>query len=285
MKRIFCKKHIVITACLALLMAGVLFIAVKAHQTQNEINGYSEAIRQHAFAGSVITTNETAMASLPAPVRKYLAFVLPENYPDFKLATISFDGNFRRPLTTGFDPTHAMQLSAINSPAMLFVATDNIGYGLWAKAFDFYAKGEMRMSARILSAITVVDEKETTALNQTSLRRWLLESPLYPQALLPGGPVRWEHIDNTHARAIVSGFGLEASLIATFNEDGSLASFEAEEDGDLLTPYHGSGERVVRGDYRSVQGIMIPHAYEISRVAKGKTYPFWVGKVSTIIFE
>lgn len=287
MKRIFRNRRMVVTTALILLplLAGILFLAIMACKTNKEIRGYSEAIRQHAFADSVFTASEASMASLPAPVRKYLAFALPNNHPGFKLATISFDGKFRRPLTTDFDPTSATQLAAVNSPAMLFVATDNMDFGLWAKAYDFYANGKMRMRARILSAITVVDEKETAALNRTSLRRWLLESPLYPHALLPGGPVRWEHIDDTHARAIVSGFGLESSLIATFNADGSLASFDAEEEGNLLTPYHGSGERATRSDYRSVQGVMIPHAYEISRVANGKIDPFWAGEVREIVFE
>jgi len=143
----------------------------------------------------------------------------------------------------------------------------------------------MLMKAKLLSTITVVDERETPELNQISLRRWLLESPLFPAALLPGGYVRWEPVDNTRARAIVTNAGLEASLVATFRDDGSLARFDAETDGDLNTPYHGSGEQVLRDDYRLVSGVMIPHSFTIARAAAGKTYPFWIGKVTSISFE
>ncbi|MCP4287733.1 MAG: hypothetical protein GY792_25400, partial [Gammaproteobacteria bacterium] len=106
------------------------------------------------------------------------------------------------------------------------------------------------MKAKLASTITIVDERETPELNLISLRRWLLESPLFPAALLPGGYVKWEPIDSTRARAVVSYDKLKRSLVATFREDGSLATFDTEKDGDLNTPYHGSGEHALRGDYR-----------------------------------
>lgn len=135
---------------------------------------------------------------------------------------LSAEGDFRRPLTDSFAPTTASQTIAINTPALMFAATTLIVPGIWAHAYDSFAEGEMEMRAKIVSTLTVVDESATNALNRISLRRWLLESPLYPTALLPGGPVRWEAIDDSHARAIVSGSGLESSLVATFRPDGSL---------------------------------------------------------------
>jgi len=74
-------------------------------------------------------------------------------------------------------------------------------------------------------------------------------------------------------------------MVATFRPDGSLESFDAEEDGDLSTPYHGSGERAVRSGYREVQGMMIPHRFEIARVAEGKVHPFWRGTIDTVRFS
>lgn len=184
-----------------------------------------------------------------------------------------------------FEPTTATQVIATQTPAMMFAATTPVGCCLWARAYDAYTDGHMEMRAKVASTLTVMNESSTEALNRTSLRRWLLESPLYPVALLPGGPVRWEAIDDKHAKAIVSAFGLEESLIATFDADGSLASFNAVQDGDLTTPYHGAGEHVTRSDYRLVAGMMIPHAFEISRAAKGKILPFWKGRITAIEFK
>jgi AcrR family transcriptional regulator len=151
-----------------------------------------------------------------------------------------------------------------DEPDFVFSGTTTMLPGLWARAYDAYVEGEM---AKINSAITVVNETETPELNQTSLQRWLIESPLYPAALLPGGDVTWEPVDDRRARGVVTAEGMKASLIATFRADGSLEHFDAERDGDLTTSYHGSGEHVTREDYRPVDGVMIPHRFTIARAA------------------
>ena len=102
--------------------------------------------------------------------------------------------------------------------------------------------------------------------------------------LLPGGPVTWEPMDDRHARARVSAGGLQATLVATFGADGLLQSFHAEEDGDLNTPYHGSGEHVQRSDYQPHNGMLIPMRFTISRKAGGQIQPFWRGSVTQIRF-
>ena len=130
-----------------------------------------------------------------------------------------------------------------------------------------------------------MEERSTPALNRTSLQRWLLESPTFPMALLPGGQVTWEAVDENRARAIVRAHGEEASLVATFGPDGALLRFDAEADGDLTTPYHGAGEHVTRGDYQIVDGVRVPMSFEIARAAGGERFPFWTGRIASIRFE
>ena len=94
----------------------------------------------------------------------------------------------------------------------------------------------------------------------------------------------WEPIDDNTARAIVSADGLSASMVARFDAEGRMTEMFAEEDGDLTTPYHGSGEHVARGDYRAVGNLMIPHDFTISRMAGGEIHPFWQGQITDIRF-
>ncbi|WP_434355510.1 hypothetical protein NF212_10910 [Parasalinivibrio latis] len=223
--------------------------------------------------------------ALPAPVQRYFHFTFIEPAKRFNAVEMTMEGDFRRPQQSTFAFTTAEQTAAVNSPAFVFSATTPIIPGIWARAYDAFYNGEMEMKAKILSTLTVVDERETPELNRISLRRWLLEAPLYPSALLPVGLVTWEAIDEYHARATVNHDGMSASMVAKFREDGSLESFAAEKDGDLNTPYHGSGEHVLREDYRLVNGMMIPHRFVISRAADGKVYPFWKGEVSAISFK
>jgi hypothetical protein len=267
-----------------LVLLGIL-IAVHSLRTEREIAAFRLAVAEHARGFGPFAPDATARLALPAPVRRYFAFVFPKGVPDYTLVRLQQAGDFRRPLTESFSPTTAEQVIAANTPAMVFSATTPILPGVWARAYDVFADGRMQMKARIMSALTVVDERQTPELNAISLRRWLLESALYPRALLPGGPVRWEPVDDTRARAIVELDGMQASLIAHFDAAGRMTRMTAEADGDLTTPYHGSGEDVTRADYQEVAGQMIPMAFTISRAAGGAVHPFWTGRVVSITFE
>lgn len=267
----------------SLLAAGA--IGIGSLLTEREIAGHAAQVVAIGRLLPARPADPAALAALPEPVQAYLRFALPGPARPLHTVRIAQAGEFRRPLTEDFAPTTATQTIAIGTPALIFAATTPLLPGLWARAYDFYAAGRMRMRAKLLSILAVVDEHETEALNRTSLRRWLLESPLYPMALLPGGPVRWEAVDAGRARAVVAAHGLQASLVATFRADGSLERFDAEADGDLATPYHGSGEHVTRTDYRWVNGMMIPMGFVIARAAGGQIHPFWRGRVTHIAFE
>jgi hypothetical protein len=267
------------------LTAAALTIAYSDHQTEKAISAFEDAVRDRGRTQPPPTPNAETLAALPPPVQRYLDFALPDPKHDWRWAEIRMEGDFRRPRTEDFEPTKARQVIALGDPALAFSATTPILPGIWARVYDAYVDGRMEMKAKLLSTLTIVDERESPELNRISLRRWLLESPLYPMALFPGGLVRWEAIDGRHARAIVSAEGLEASLVATFREDGSLERFDAEGNGDLNTPYHGSGEHVTRTDYELVDGVRIPMGFVIARAAGGKIYPFWKGHITAVSFR
>ncbi|MFS8183133.1 DUF6920 family protein [Pseudovibrio denitrificans] len=259
-------------------------IAYSTWRTEADIKAHRKNVISLAQKAQVPVWDEAALSELPKVVQRYFQFTFPNGPANISHVSMKMEGQFRRPQMDSFAPTTAEQVAAANTPALAFSATTPIIPGVWARAYDAYANAKMEMKAKILSTLTVVDEEETPELNSTSLRRWLLESPLYPTALLPGGPVTWEAIDNSRARATVAMSGYSASLVATFREDGSLERFDAEEDGDLTTSYHGSGEHVYRSEYKEVSGMMIPHKFTIARAAKDKLMPFWDGYLTNITF-
>ena len=74
-------------------------------------------------------------------------------------------------------------------------------------------------------------------------------------------------------------------MVAHFAPDGRMTHMQTEVDGDLSTPYHGSGEHVARSGYEKVDGQMIPMEFTISRMAAGQLHPFWRGRVGQIRFD
>lgn len=270
---------------LAFAVAGATYVALQSNRTESDIATFEARVAAIGQRSPAPTYDPARLQSLPAPVQRYVRFTFKGTAPGYAVVRLSASGEFRRPRTEGFNATTAQQVIATGVPALMFSATTPVIPGVWARAYDFFAEGEMAMKAKILSTLTVVDEKQTPQLNQISLRRWLLESALYPAALLPGGPVTWEAIDDHSARAVVAWHSLRASMVAHFADNGQMTHMVAEADGDLSTPYHGSGEHVARSNYRLIGHQMIPMAFTISRMAGGKLYPFWKGQVDNITFE
>lgn len=276
------------TAGLALatgIAALAAVIAFNVHRTERDIADFETRVAALAQSHPAPAWDPTSKGDLPEPVQRYFRFTFPGEPPRYRSVSLDASGRFRRPLTDDFNPTTARQVIAVGVPALMFSATTPVFPGVWARAYDFFANGEMEMKAKILSTLTVVDERETPELNEISLRRWLLESALYPAALLPGGPVRWEALDDHSARAVVSWGGMRSSMVAHFAPDGRMTHMQTEVDGDLGTPYHGSGEHVARSGYEKVGGQMIPMEFTVSRMAAGQLHPFWRGRVGQIRFD
>ncbi|MBO6638678.1 MAG: hypothetical protein JJ920_09585 [Roseitalea sp.] len=276
-------RTLILSAAALAVVAVAGMIAYNAHSTRAAITKLEQTVIDRT-TGTPAPWTETLPDTLPEPVARYFAYVFPDGPPDHAFVEIEAAGQFRRPLTETFQPTTARQVISLRAPDLVFSADTPLWGPVWAIAYDAYIDGQMEMAAKLLSTVTVMHETSTPALNRISLRRWLLESPAYPMALLPGGPVTWEAIDDNRARAIVRAFGEEASLVATFDADGALTRFDAETDGDLTTPYHGSGEHTARSDYRLIDGVRVPFAFTIARAAGGEILPFWEGRITAIRF-
>lgn len=279
------KSLVIVVGAVIALVGGL--IAYASVRTETNIQGLRQIVAAVGREYPSLECGSGVDYTVPPPVAKFFEFVFRKAPRPILYTAMEMEGDFRRPLTEDFHYTTASQTISPGWPALVFDARINIFPGVWARAYDAFIDGRMEMQAKVLSALTVVDEKDVPALNKSSLRRWLLESPLYPVALLPGGPVRWEPIDERQARVVANAYGLEASLIAEFDSDGRLIALMAEEDGDLTTPWHGSGEYVHRDDYQLIQGMMIPMEFTIARASAGEVFPFWKGRIVSIeyIFE
>ena len=287
--RPFPLTRILLPVLAVLLLSGAAYLGWMANGTQREIDGFRAAALTAAVAAPRSPdTSDAALAALPPPVQRYLRFAFPDpSAARHVVMRVEMEGQFRRPLTESFNPTTAQQMASSATPALVFDATTPIMGVLWARAFDGYVNGRMEMRAKLLSAVEVVHENEfsSPALNLISLRRWLMESATYPQALLPGGHVTWEAIDEHSARAVARLGEQRIGVIARFSPSGEMLGMEAETDGDLNTPYHGSGEHVARSDYRLMQGVRVPMAFTFSRAAGGQVHPFWKGRVTRLQFS
>ena len=65
-------------------------------------------------------------------------------------------------------------------------------------------------------------------MDKACLVIFLSESLLVPSSALQEY-IHWEEIDDTHAKAIIKHYGINASGLFTFSEDGEMLSFTTED--------------------------------------------------------
>ena len=143
---------------IAILVAALgVMVAVQSHRTEADIGQFEARVSGLAKSQPVPTWDATRLSSLPAPVQRYLRFTFVDGVPSYAVVRLSASGQFRRPQTDGFKATTARQVIAAGTPALMFSATTPIVPGVWARAYDYFANGQMEMKAKILSTLTVVD--------------------------------------------------------------------------------------------------------------------------------
>ncbi len=286
--RRFKRPLVVVGATAALLcLTAVAIVSWRTAAFDAEIQGYVESVEQTAARGPTPAPTPEALAALPAPVRRYFAFAFPDGVPAVRTMRFRLEGTFRRPRTTGFAPMEAHLVTAPAATAFTFWGTTDVAPGISATAMDAYVNGSMRMAAKVLSTLAVVDEQGNPTLDDISRMRFLLEAPLSPTALLPGPHLRWEAIDAASARLIGLRDGRPVGAYrVTFGPDGGISRFDAEPEGDEIDGrYHGAGEIALRSDYQLVGGMRLPLSFEIARRIDGITRPFWRGRVRAVTID
>jgi hypothetical protein len=103
---------------------------------------------------------------------------------------------------------------------------------------------------------------------------------LLPTALLPRHGIAWTALDDRTARATVTDAGMTVSCDMSFGEQNQIERIRAmryrDVDGkSVLVPWIGHF-----GDYRRIDGMMIPMVADVEWVLAGKRWPIGVGALS-----
>lgn len=100
-------------------------------------------------------------------------------------------------------------------------------------------------------------------MDKSSLVTFLSESLFIPYAALQDYIV-WEPIDDLHAKATISYYGISASGIFTFSERGEMLSFTTDDRQAVSTD--GTSEKVkwsvVCKEYEDINGINKPTVFQ-----------------------
>lgn len=257
------KFMYVITIAVLLIVFIVIFFQIPYSKTKSVFHRLmkiktSEITSEH---GSI---TEEDIKHLPAPVQRYFRYCgyigLPKmTYMKATFKNVDFymiKGGKKSKLKIDYT-----QYNFIKKPER-FALIDSSMYGIPFEGFDSYQKGIGSMKGVLAKLITLFDQRGE-AMDKACLVTFLSECLIVPSAALQDY-ITWEEIDDTHAKAVITCYGLSAEGIFTFNEKGEMLSFRTKDrtSTDMDGTQREAEWSAILSDYRLVNGLRCPNVLQ-----------------------
>lgn len=214
--------------------------------------------------------------NLPTPVWRYFLYAFKERQPYISYVRLKHSGTFKTSLNGKWQDITGEEYFTVDKPG--FIWKGRIGF---LTAIDSYVAGQGSLKVYLFSVLRIANGTGPK-FTQGELLRWLGESVWFPTALLPGDGVRWESIDDYHARLEFTCDNVNVHYIVTFNENAEITTLETMRyiDGRSLHIWIGK-----LSNYEMQNGMMIPTTIEAVWKIEGREFPYAVFNVSQIEYD
>lgn len=279
------KKMLVIIGVLfSILGIIIVFLNISYSKTRTEFKATTGTLLSKMADESDVFTEED-IANLPVPVQKYFRYCGYIGKPKMSyMKAVYEDVDF----SFGMDKANVVidytQYNFAKEPIRI-AYIDSSMYGIPFEGLDSYIDGKGSMKAVIAKCFTLFDQ-DGEALNKASLVTYLAECLMIPNAALQDYIV-WEEIDDLHAGARITYYGITASGIFTFKENGEMLSFTT--DDREATATDGRSEKVrwstVCSDYAEINTIKKPTRFQAIWHYEDGDLVYFDGKNTIIEYE
>ncbi len=196
--------------------------------------------------------------SLPAPVRRYLHYTLKEGQPNIRYAILKQTARFRHRPGSPWFTVKATEVISGMEPGFVWDAVLRHNRAWWRTAKLSYAGGAGHGHIKLFGALTL-QEYEGPETDTSMLFRFLSELVWLPTGLLPTRTLRWEPIDDSTARAIITDGDIQVQATFHVNEIGEIDRIVT---GDKYRDHKSGFEQatftLTCRNYREFEGVMIP---------------------------
>lgn len=227
---------------IALGLAGVLASWIGSKRFRARFEAEKGALLARGRSAPPRRVDASAVAALPAPVRRYVEEAGAPGRTVPRVALLTQRGELRAAADRPWMPFESEQAYAFDPPGFAWLAEARLAPGVRMLARDAFVDGRGNMLVRLLGAFTVADAKGPELDQGAGLRHWG-EILSFPEAALDPR-LRWEPIDDDRARVRVDQDGLRLEAVLEFGADGLPVAFHAERFRDVdgvgvLTPWSG----------------------------------------------
>lgn len=204
---------------------------------------------------------EEDIAGLPVSVQRYFRYCGYLGTPKMSYAKIDYqDVDFSFGKDKPIIKIDYTQYNFVNKPNRI-AYIDSSMYGIPFEGLDSYIDGSGSMKG-VIAKLHTLFHQTGAAMDKSSLVTFLSESLLVPDAALQDYMV-WEAIDDLHAKATITYYGISTSGIFTFDEKGEMVSFTT--DDREAASIDGTSEKVrwsvVCKEYKEINGIKKPTVF------------------------
>lgn len=251
----------VIGILLTVILIVAVFFLLPGSKTKTEFNECAKILTSKTYHEEGIF-REKDIAGLPIPVQKYFRYCGYIGTPKMSYSKVVYkDVDFWFGKDKPMIKINYTQYNFVNKPNRI-AYIDSSMYGIPFEGFDSYIDGAGSMKGVIAKLFPLFHQTGAT-MDKSSLVTFLSESLIVPNAVLQDY-IDWEAIDDLHAKAVISYYGISTCGIFTFNEKGEMQSFSTED--REATSTDGKSEKVkwsvVYGDYKEINGIKKPTVFQ-----------------------
>jgi hypothetical protein len=218
--------------------------------------------------GSPVT--EADLAALPEPVRRYFRHTGVIGKPRIAAFALTLRARLRDSAEAPWRTVVMRQYNRVDAPARVVLIAMQ---GMPVSAVDSYVAGRGRMHITLANALPIADsagaEMDSSAL--VTFLNDLVFCPLAAFSL----PLRWQAIDDAHAKLSLTDGGRTVTALLTFADDGRLVDWQSD---DRYADVKGSALK----DHWStpmtreavVSGLIVPVAGEAIHDYDGKPFVY-----------
>lgn len=251
MEKILVISSSVILSIVGLIAASAIHSAFSRRRTVSRVRK-EEWLREHR------RMKFETLNLLPAPVRNYLSAVISENTEQIRFTTLEQRGEFRSLSQPKWGKLKATLSHSGTIPGMAWHASIKVSPLSWTTAQLLYHDGYGSGYVKFMGIFTIFDP-EGKEVSHALLTRILMETVWFPTSLIPGGLLRWEPIDATSARAVITNKGKSVSAVFHFNENNEVERVVTRDKyRDAETSYEREQCTMYCSKYQNFGGVRIP---------------------------
>lgn len=250
----------VLLPVLVCIAAVIIFFNVPYSKTISEFRGVVNTRTANVPVHSEVFT-EADLQGLPLPVQKYFRYCGYLGTPKMSYMKAAFQNvDFKMSADKTIKISYE-QYNLVEKPERFALINSSL-YGIPFEGLDAYQDGIGSMKGAFAKLVTLFDQRGEN-MDKACLVTILSECLIVPNVALQSY-IKWEEIDDTHAKATISYYGISASGIFTFDGNGAMLSFKTKD--RVATDMKGSTRQAewsaIVSDYQSINGLKQPRVLQ-----------------------